>query len=89
MSRFSVAAPAAAVYDGGAIAVDTAVGRGSGIGSAEELSAASQAQNVTDDTSAANLECSNTSFHGNDAGERGGALYSTVSLLEYFFKHFL
>ena len=63
--------------------MDTAVSRGSG--SAEELSAVVQPQNGTDDTVALGLSCLNTSFHANDAGERGGALYSTTVSLVFVF----
>lgn len=76
-----------AVYDGGAIAVDTAV---AGDSSAEVLSTTGEnSANGTDGESAVELSCVNVTFHGNKAGERGGSLYSTTvrvcRLLRRFF----
>lgn len=70
-----------AEYDGGAVAVDTAADP---TNRAEELSATpSQADNVTtSDVTAANLLCKNTTFHNNQAGERGGSLYATTVMTE-------
>lgn len=66
----------AAVYDGGAIAIDTAMARAS---SSKQLSTdSSLAQNQTEDSSAVEVECFNSSFTGNTAGERGGSLFSTT-----------
>lgn len=67
-----------AVYDGGAIAVDTSV---SSYNNVEELAGASmQAINDTVDGVSVELLCENTTFVSNVAGERGGSLYSnTVS----------
>lgn len=72
-----------AVYDGGAIAVDTS---GSSSNGAEELAGAStQAVNGTSDGVSVELVCQNTTFYANFAGERGGSLYSnTVSLFLLF-----
>ena len=68
-----------AVYDGGAIAVDTSGGTYGGL---EELAGASmQTVNSTDAGLSVELLCQNTTFYANEAGERGGSLYSnTVSL---------
>ncbi|CBJ34148.1 hypothetical protein Esi_1119_0003 [Ectocarpus siliculosus] len=65
-----------AVYDGGAISVDTVSG---GDSSGEETSASTQALNATvDDENSVHLLCQNTTFVGNVAGERGGSLYSST-----------
>lgn len=73
-----------AVYDGGAIAVDTGGGTYSGLEEAGGTGASTQAMNDTADGVSVELLCQNTTFVGNVAGERGGSLYSnTVSLFFY------
>ena len=70
-----------AKYDGGAIAVDPAVGQ---VIITDKTDNVVQAQNGTDSDSGsdsvealAKLYLSDTSFLGNIAGERGGSIYST------------
>eukprot|EP00752_Nemacystus_decipiens_P011444 g10163.t1 len=65
-----------AVYDGGAIAVDTSGGAYNGV---EEVAGAStQTMNGTTGGLAVELLCQNTTFDANEAGERGGSLYSNA-----------
>lgn len=57
--------------------MDAAVGE---VDTTDEPDADPQAQNDTgfDDLSIVNLDCTDTSFDGNAAGERGGTIYSTT-----------
>lgn len=65
-----------AVYDGGAIAVDSYGSRDSG--AEEPAGASTQNVNETDDGVSVELLCQNTTLVANIAGERGGSLYSNT-----------
>lgn len=57
--------------------MDASIGQ---VDTTDEPDADTQAQNDTDsdDLGIVDLECEDTSFFGNAAGERGGTIYSTT-----------
>ncbi|CAM9486398.1 unnamed protein product [Discosporangium mesarthrocarpum] len=69
-----------AEYDGGAIAVDTAIGYNEGtlvVGASSPQSGFISQNTTALEVGSSNLDCYNTSFTFNTAGERGGTLYAT------------